>query len=232
MTCENPKIILKGKWRLVGIVGKNSTIVKVKDLRVDMTQKNHEQVLNYYDDLLARDNKSFSVIRSIICEENIIGINYRGDMLTLFLENEPVFFGESPKVKIFLNTPDIKHKKKELLEGSYENYDDSRSQFLDKSLENKKATYLINTKSKNMFYKQNNDDYVFNLNDYSKSLFYNYESSFLVEAVNNILSSCTMVAYINNYDIFPVKNEDGAYFIKKLQIELDEKIIIIDILTG
>lgn len=231
MTCENPRIILKGKWKLVRIIGKNNTIVRVKDLRVDMTQKKHEQVLNYYDDLLARkNNKSFSIIRSIICEENITGINYQGDILTLSLENEPVFFGEKPKVKIFLNTPDIKDKKEEVLEASIENYGDSRGQFLDKSLENKKATYLINTKSKDMFYTRNNNDYVFNLSDHSKSSFYNFESCFLTEAIDLILSSCGDVAYINNYDIFSIRNDIDSYYVKNFRIEVGEKVIVIDIL--
>ena len=75
MALEDTKVTLMGNWLSIKVIGKNDTVVKAKKLYVDADQKKHEQILNYYNDLIIKDNsKAFSMLKSILCEKNVLQI--------------------------------------------------------------------------------------------------------------------------------------------------------------
>lgn len=230
MTLEDTKVTLMGNWLSLKVMGKNNTMVKAKKLYVDADQKKHEQILNYYDDLISKDNsKAFSMLKSILCEKNVAGIMVNGDVLKLFLNKEPVFFNKKPEVEVALYSPEIVDNKCELIDITYRNYDDSRRQFLDKSIKKESVNYIINTKSNISSYENYDNDYIFNLSDSNAYLFYNKEKEFLINLINEILFKSNDVCYVEYNTITPTKNS-VTYYVKDVRLEIDNKIIKIDLL--
>lgn len=230
MALEDTKVTLMGNWLSIKVMGKNNTMVKAKKLYVDADQKKHEQILNYYNDLISKDNsKAFSMLKSILCEKNVTGIMVNGDILKLFLNKEPAFFNKKPEVEVALYSPEIIDNKDELIDVSYKNYDDSRRQFLDKSIGKENATYIINTKSNISSYENYDNDYIFNISDSNISLFYNREKEFLISAIEYVLSNCNGICYVEYNTVTATKNS-VIYYVKDVRLEIDDKIIKIDLL--
>lgn len=230
MALEDTKVTLMGNWLSIKVMGKNNTMVKAKKLYVDADQKKHEQILNYYNDLISKDNsKAFSMLKSILCEKNVTGIMVNGDILKLFLNKEPAFFNKKPEVEVALYSPEIIDNKDELIDVSYKNYDDSRRQFLDKSIKKENATYIINTKSNISSYENHENDYIFNISDSNISLFYNREKEFLIDLIREILSKRNEVCYLN-YGVVLLTKNNITYYVKDIVLEVKDIMIKIDLI--
>lgn len=230
MTLEDTKVTLMGNWLSLKVMGKNNTMVKAKKLYVDADQKKHEQILNYYNDLIIKDNsKAFSMLKSILCEKNVTGIMVNGDILKLFFNKEPAFFNKKPEVEVALYSPEIIDNKDELIDISYKNYDDSRRQFLDKSIKKENVNYIINTKSNISSYENYDNDYIFNISDSNIYLFYNREKEFLIDLIREILSKRNEVCYLNYGVVLPTKN-NVTYYVKDIVLEVEDIMIKIDLI--
>lgn len=230
MALEDTKVTLMGNWLSLKVMGKNNTMVKAKKLYVDADQKKHEQILNYYNDLIIKDNsKAFSMLKSILCEKNVAGIMLNGDILKLFLDKEPAFFNKKPEVEVALYSPEIIDNKYELIDISYKNYDDSRRQFLDKSIKKENVNYIINTKSNISSYENYDNDYIFNISDSNIYLFYNKEKEFLIDLIREILSKRNEVCYLNYGVVLPTKN-NITYYVKDIVLEVEDIMIKIDLI--
>lgn len=232
MIFENPKVILKSKWTLVRVIGVNKTEIRAKNLQLDIKGSNFKQVLEYYDNLISNGNTNvFAFLRTLICEKNITGMSKNGNFMTILFEHEPMFFNKIPKVKILLNTPELLNKKEELVDAVIQNYSDSRLQFLDYSLNDENANYIINARSKNTLYEKKNNNYIFNLISSNEELPNLDEEAFLCNMIDEILRNSNDVSNYN-YSVTNFKGHYDSYYVRNVVIKLGNKKILIDIINS
>lgn len=229
MIFENPKVILRSKWTLVRVVGLSKTQIMAKNLHLDLKSNSYKQVLEYYDNLIKNGNtNTFAFLRTLVCEKNITGISKKENLVTLSFEEEPMFFNKVPRVKIALNTPEIQNKRDELTSAMIQNYHDSRIQFLDYSLKDEAAYYIVNTKSKDTSYEKKNNHYIFNLINKNDNLSNLDEEAFLCDMIDELLQIkddfCDCC-----YSINCISNKTLDY-IRNVIISVGERKVIIDII--
>lgn len=230
MIFENPKVILRSKWTLVRVVGLSKTQIMAKNLHLDLKGNNFKQVLEYYDNLIENGNtNTFAFLRTLICGKNITGISKKGNLITLSFEEEPMFFNKVPKVKIALNTPEIENKKDELVSAMVHNYRDSRMQFLDYSLKDENANYIVNAKSKATSYENKNNRYIFNLININEDISNLDEEAFLCEMIDEILCISNDLCDCS-YSTTGVANKPLDY-VRNVIINVGTRRIMIDIIN-
>lgn len=230
ITLENESTALMGKWISLKVLGKKDTRVKARKLYIDSDVNKHEQIINYYNNLIENGvNPKIALLKSILCEKNVTGIVNNDNELKLLFESESIFFNKKPAIGIALYSPDIKEYKEELIDVSYKNYSDSRYQFLYKNIEKDNNEYKFNTKSGISSYDKNEKSCTFNLVDYNSSKFYLKEQEFLIFSIEEILNKYNEMCYLD-YGVITSPNNNVNYYVKDLVLEVLDIKIKIDLL--
>lgn len=229
-TLEDEKAALLGNFDFLKILGNKNTHVKVRKLYIDSDLKKHNQIIDYYNDLIGTGTyPAYALLQSILCQKNVCAIKLNNDVLKISLKNDEYQLDKNQTISVLLTSPNIKENKDAIMDITYRNYDDSRYQFLYESSNNDNAYYLFNTKSLVSSYEKNADSYVFKLNDSNSSKYYDYERKFLTNSIEYLLNQYNETCYVN-YSAVIVPNTGVNYYVRNLEIEIGDAKIKIDLL--
>lgn len=223
MLQKDYKVILKGNWQAIRIIGKNKTSIRTKNLFVEPNNFSSKEKIKYYESLIDNGYTScYALVKTILITKNITKIEKSENCIVISFDKDSKLIDKSPKLVIYLNTPELRDYIHEIMNLIIKNYNDSRYQFLDDTL-SRTNLYDINILSVVSSYEENDGISTFNLSNPINE----NDLSFLYDILHEILHNSDETF---DYDYNDVINFDDIYYVKDVIITSKDKRIYIELM--